>query len=286
MLRRTVRQASAKTPAPAANKPPTPHGKAPAVHAKAPVPHAHNRILMVCTALGTGDTAAWPFWKLQQMKRVSAVTDFAMLAVTRDESFIARIDKGEATMKPLRRGLKTLDKKLLSSFLEDHYRPQRTYLVYGGHGMGDHLEFVDEAPVPHKPNGMQCWELAQLLGARKFQGILFDACLMASLDCAYYLRHNTRYIGAAEGYMWEDDTNHHNHIFSARTADIMSRYEMPARVFNEVLERYVSLSPHADFSVLDTTHAAELWSHVHEHHLPRIRDTEVELKPAVKAGFD
>lgn len=45
-------------------------------------------------------------------------------------------------------------------------------------------------------------ELASIMGNRRFEAVLFDACFMANLDCAYYLRHNTRYVGACEGYMW------------------------------------------------------------------------------------
>jgi len=235
-----------------------------------------NRILMMCTALGEKDTPQWPFWKWQHIKATRGVTDFAMLAVTREDSFIATIKDGVASTRALRRSLKTVDRRLLSAFLEEHYDGPSSYFVYGGHGVSDLLEFDHD----HR---MQVHELADCLGDRTFAGILFDACLMASLDTAYYLRHNTRYIGASEGYMWEEDTWAENHMFNPYSAALMARDGNGKRVMKLIGEEYTRKSAVADFTVIDTKHAAALWTRVHGRHLADMH-AQVQLRPEIASG--
>jgi hypothetical protein len=235
-----------------------------------------NRVIMVCTALNKDDTPMWPFWKWQQIKATRGVTDFVMLAVTRDESFIGRIDGSESYVKPLRKGLQNIDRKLLHGFLDEWHLPGKSYFVYGGHGVSDHLEF-------ERSHVLQMYELADIFGPKVFEAILFDACLMSSLDTAYFLRHNTRFIGAAEGYMWEEDTWHANHIFNGFAATAMSRHRDPLKVLNLIGDEYTRKSAMADFSVIDTTHAQQLWRHVQAHHMDRIQSS-VTVKPDVASG--
>jgi hypothetical protein len=230
---------------------------------------------MLCTALGEKDTPEWPFWKWQHMKSTHAVTDIAMIAVTREQSFIATKINGVSQIQSLKPDLKTLDQRLLKSFLDAYYVPN-SYLIYGGHGVSDLIEF--------DPNyRMQVHELAACLGDRQFHGILFDACLMASLDTAYYLRNNTRWVGAAEGYMWEEDTWSEKHMFNPYTAALMSRDANAERVLQLVGEEYTRKSDMADYTLIDTKDAGKLYERVHSHHLPAM-NAMIRLRPEVKSG--
>jgi hypothetical protein len=237
-----------------------------------------NRILMMCTALGEKDTPQWPFWKWQHIKATRGVTDFAMLAVTREDSFIATIKDGVASTRALRRSLKTVDRRLLSAFLDEHYAGPSSWFVYGGHGVSDLLEFDSD----HR---MQVHELADTLGDRKFTGMLFDACLMSSLDTAYYLRNNTRYVGASEGYMWEEDTWAENHMFNPYSAALMARDGNGKRVLKLIGEEYTRKSSMADFTVIDTKYAAPLWNRVQTKHLASMH-AQVKLRPEIASGAE
>jgi hypothetical protein len=231
-----------------------------------------NRLLVLSTALSDKDTPQWPYWKFQQLKATRAVTDMAMLAVTREDSFIAVIRDGKSTIEHLGFGRRTVEPALLKSFLDAHYRPG-SYFIYGGHGVSDRIEF-------NSHHRMQVHELAACLGDRQFHGILFDACLMASLDTAYYLRNNTRWVGAAEGYMWEEDTWSEKHMFNPYTATLMSRDSDGGRVLRLVGEEYTRQSDMADYTLIDTAHAAALWDRVlHEHSAEM--NAMIMLKPEV-----
>lgn len=226
---------------------------------KPSVRRAHaNRIIMFCTALNPHDTPTWPLWKWLQLKATKGLTDFVMLAITSEESFIARIDGEECSYQPLKPSVREIDYNFMQQFFDDWYSPGNSFLVYGGHGVGDYLDLKKEKyQLPtHK--------LAAMLGDKQFLGILFDACLMANLDTAYYLRRNTRYIGAAEGYMWEEDTWHVNHIFNPYAASAMCRYKNPLRILTLIQEEYVRKSKAADFAVIDTQHVSELFHYVYE----------------------
>lgn len=200
------------------------------------------------------------------MKQVRGVTDMALLAFNTDGgSFEARIDGERYTMKNYAR-VKGYRQDMLEDFLHRWHDPGRSYFVYGGHGMGDYLE------LEANKLALQAWELASIFNGRRFEAILFDACFMANLDCAYHLRHNTRYIGACEGYMWEPDSCLDHHIFNKNTASVMSRYKDPKRILETIQRDYCTKAARGDFAVLDTTHAAELRQFVQAHVMQRVYD--------------
>ncbi|ESL06411.1 hypothetical protein TRSC58_05916 [Trypanosoma rangeli SC58] len=223
-----------------------------------------NRLIVLFSSIN--DVTAWPFWKFLQMKKVKGVTDLSILAFnSQGGSFEARIDGQEYTLKNYE-NIVGYSQDMLERFLHRWYDPGRSYFVYGGHGMGDYLE-LEEDKV-----GVQCHELAAIFGNKKFEAITFDACFMASLDCAYHLRNNTRYIGACEGYLWEPDTSLDHHVFNTYTASAMSRFRDPKHILLSVQRDYCSKSPLADFAVLDTTHVEALRNYVEEHVIQRVYD--------------
>lgn len=223
-----------------------------------------NRLIVVFSSIN--DVTAWPFWKFLQMKKVKGVTDLCILAFnSHGGSFEARINGQEYTLKNYE-NVVTYRKEILEAFLDRWYDPGRSYFVYGGHGMGDYLE------LEKNKIGLQCHELAAIFGKKKFEAIVFDACFMASLDCAYHLRNNTRYIGACEGYLWEPDTSLDHHVFNTYTASAMSRFREPENILLAVQRDYCSKSRLADFAVLDTTHAEALRNYVEEHVMQRVYD--------------
>lgn len=223
-----------------------------------------NRLVMMCASLN--DVTSWPFWKFLQLKKVKSVTDFVMLAFTSESgTFEARIEGSDATLKNLEH-VKEFRPEVLDQFLEKWHIPGSTYFIYGGHGMGDYLE------VEQDVHAVQVHELANIMGKKQYQGILFDACFMASLDCVYSLRNNTRYIGCSEGYMWEHDFALDNHIFNTYTASAMSRFKDPLSVFQAIQRDYCSKSIRGDFSILDTTHVEALHEYVQAVIVPRVYD--------------
>ncbi|KAH9599798.1 Peptidase C11 [Trypanosoma melophagium] len=223
-----------------------------------------NRLIVLFSSIN--DVTAWPFWKFLQMKKVKSVTDLSILAFnSHGGSFEARIDGQEYTLKNYE-NVAGYRQDMLERFLHRWHDPGRSYFVYGGHGMGDHLELERNRTV------LQCHELASIFGDKKFEAIVFDACFMASLECAYYLRNNTRYIGGCEGYLWEPDTSLDQHVFNTYTASAMSRFRDPKHILLAVQRDYCSKSPLADFSVLDTTHAEALRNYVEEHVIQRVYD--------------
>lgn len=227
-------------------------------------PRTANRIVMFCTAIN--DHTSWPFWKFLQMKKIKGVTDLVMLAITTESgTFEARIDGTDYTLRNMER-MKEFRPEILEKFLEKWHIPGHTYFVYGGHGMGDYLELEQWV------TGLQCHELADIMGTKQYQGILFDACFMSNLDCVYYLRNNTKYIGASEGYMWEHDTALDLHIFNTYTASAMSRYKDPLAIFQLIQRDYTSKTSRGDFAVLDTTHAEALYNYCQKVVIPRIYD--------------
>lgn len=231
----------------------------------------NNRLLVLCTSIN--DVTAWPFWKFLQMKKIKGVTDMALLAFNSEGgSFEARIDGDKYSMKNFAK-VKGYKQEMFQSFLDRWYDPGRSYFVYGGHGMGDYLE------LEQYKLGLQAHELAALLDKKYFEAILFDACFMANLDCAYHLRHNTRYIGACEGYMWEPDTALDYHIFNTFTASAMSRFRDPRHILETIQREYTSKAPRGDFSVLDTTHVAELRAFVQEHVIQRVYNRATLYNP-------
>ncbi|EKG07211.1 PUF nine target 1 [Trypanosoma cruzi] len=223
-----------------------------------------NRLIVLFSSIN--DVTAWPFWKFLQMKKVKGVTDLSILAFnSQGGSFEARIDGQEYMLKNYE-NVVGYSQDMLERFLHRWYDPGRSYFVYGGHGMGDYLE-LEENKV-----GLQCHELAAIFGDKKFEAITFDACLMASLDCAYHLRNNTRYIGACEGYLWEPDTSLDHHVFNTYTASAMSRFRDPKHILLAVQRDYCSKSSLADFAVLDTMHVESLRNYVEEHVMQRVYD--------------
>lgn len=231
-------------------------------HQTAPA-QRHNRIVMLCAA-SSGDAFNWPLWKYAQMKRIRGVTDFIMLAFRHGQSALeARIDGTKHSVRTID-GCTKFDPVMVKQFLNTWHDPGRTWFVYGGHGMGDYVE-----PEQHDVT-LQCHELAALMGGNWYEAVVFDACFMSSLDCAYYLRKNTRYIGASEGYMWEDDTELDRHIFNNYTASAISRFKDPLTILNLIKRDYTTKSKRADFSILETTHVEELYRYCQSHVLPRI----------------
>ncbi|ORC88537.1 PUF nine target 1 [Trypanosoma theileri] len=223
-----------------------------------------NRLIVLFSSIN--DVTAWPFWKFLQMKKVKGVTDLSILAFnSHGGSFEARINGHEYTLKNYE-NVAGYRQDMLERFLHRWYDPGRSYFVYGGHGMGDHLELERNRTVLH------CHELAAIFGDKKFEAIVFDACFMASLECAYYLRNNTRYIGGCEGYLWEPDTSLDQHVFNTYTASAMSRFRDPKHILLAIQRDYCSKSPLADFSVLDTTHVEALRNYVEEHVIQRAYD--------------
>lgn len=213
--------------------------------------------------------------------------DIAILAFnTNGGSFEARVEGDQYSFKPYEQ-VHSFQQDLLERFVHRWHDPGRTYFVYGGHGMGDYMDLeqgVTSLPVH---------QLASILGSRTFEGMVFDSCFMSNLDCAYHLRHHTKYIGACEGYMWEPDHIPSRHIFNHRTAALMcnggsSSNETergddstvglgrgrpgPLRVLEQVQRRYCRQSPFADFSILDTTHVEDLRKFVHRYVIPRVYD--------------
>ncbi|KPI83588.1 PUF nine target 1 [Leptomonas seymouri] len=225
---------------------------------------APNRLLVLCASIN--DVTAWPFWKFLQMKKIRGVTDMALLAFNSDGgSFEARIDGEKYHLKNYAK-VRGYQHDMFEAFVHRWHDPGRSYFVYGGHGMGDYVE-LEQSRV-----SLQAHELAAVFGRRTFEAILFDACFMANLDCAYHLRHNTRYIGACEGYMWEPDTALDCHIFNTHNASAMSRFKDPLHTLHTIQADYCSKALRGDFSVIDTTHVAELRRFVQEHVIQRVYD--------------
>lgn len=221
-----------------------------------------NRLLVLCASIN--DVTAWPFWKFLQMKKIRGVTDMALLAFNSDGgSFEARIDGEKYQLKNYAK-VRGYQQDMLESFLQRWHDPGRSYFIYGGHGMGDYLELEQDRVA------LQAHSLAALFGSRRFEAVLFDACFMANLDCAYYLRHHTRYIGACEGYMWEPDTALDYHIFNTHNASAMSRFKDPLRILRTISADYCSKAARGDFSIIDTTHVAALRQFVQEHVIQRV----------------
>eukprot|EP00796_Vickermania_ingenoplastis_P004817 gene4817-3459_t len=223
---------------------------------------AVNRVLLLCSSIN--DRTPWPYWKFLQMKRVTGVTDMAILAFnSKGGGFEARIEENKWTMKEYTqvRGFK---QDMLERFIHQWHEPGRSYFVYGGHGMGDYIDLE-----PSKVS-LQAHELASILGRRQFEAIVFDACFMANLDCVYHLRHNTGFIGACEGYMWEPDHIASRHILNQRTAALLSRLADPQQALEQVQRSYCRHSPFADFSILRTSAVEDLRRYVQAYVIPRI----------------
>nr|CCM13647.1 hypothetical protein, conserved [Leishmania guyanensis] len=223
-----------------------------------------NRLLVLCASIN--DVTAWPFWKFLQMKKIRGVTDMALLAFNSDGgSFEARIDGDKYQLKNYAK-VRGYQHDMFESFVHRWHDPGRSYFVYGGHGMGDYVE-LEQNRV-----SLQVHELAGVFGTRSFEAVLFDACFMANLDCAYHLRHNTRYIGACEGYMWEPDTALDYHVFNTHNASAMSRFKDPLHILRVIQADYCSKAARGDFTIMDTTHIAELRQYVQAHVIQRVYD--------------
>lgn len=268
---------------------------------------AANRVLLLCSSIH--DRTAWPIWKFLEMRqRRDRMMDIAILAFnTNGGSFEARVDGDQYSFKPYKH-VHNYQQDLLEHFVHRWHDPERTYFVYGGHGMGDYMDLeqgVTSLPVH---------QLASILGNRKFEGMIFDSCFMSNLDCAYHLRHHTRYIGACEGYMWEPDHIPSRHIFNHRTAALMCRgggvgchadwkephasedlkdhrpsSPGPLCVLEQMQRRYCRHSPFADFSILDTTYVEDLRNFVTRYVIPRVYDrltfySDAQLKRLSELG--
>ncbi|CUG92806.1 peptidase, putative [Bodo saltans] len=230
---------------------------------------SHNRIVVLCASIN--DVSSWPFWKFLQLKKVKGVTDLHMLAFNSEGgSFVARIDGSEYSVKNYEKVV-GYHQPMLEEFIDRTYDEGRTFFVYGGHGMGDYLE-LEEYKV-----GLQVHELAKIFGHRKYEAILFDACFMANLDCVYYLRNNTKWIGASEGYMWEEDVALDAHIFNTYTASAMSRFRDPKTILETIQRDYCNKTRMGDFSILSTEHVEKLWEFVEKHVWQRVYDSTTFL---------
>lgn len=201
------------------------------------------------------------------MKKVKGVTDLHMLAFNSEGgSFLARINGTEYSVKNYERVV-GYHQPMLEEFIDRTYDEGRTYFVYGGHGMGDYLEFEENKVA------LQVHELAKMFGTRRYEAVLFDACFMANLDCVYHLRHNTEWIGACEGYMWEEDVALDAHIFNTYTASAMSRFRDPKTILETIQRDYCNKTRMGDFSILSTTHVEKLWNYVEQHVWQRVYDS-------------
>jgi hypothetical protein len=219
---------------------------------------------MLCASIN--DVTSWPFWKFLQLKTIKGVTDLAMLAFNSEGgSFEARINGTGISWRNFE-NVKQYKPEMLAEFLERYHIEGRTYFVYGGHGMGDYLELEDDKTA------VQCHELAAMMGKKKYEAIVFDACFMANLDAVYHLRKNTKYIGACEGYMWESDTALDDHIFNTYTASAMSRFKDPKTILECIQRDYCNKSNRGDFAVLETTHVEPLYDYVQKVVIPRVYD--------------
>lgn len=225
-------------------------------------PPPPNRVLLLWTSIN--DKTAWPHWKLLELKKFIGAADMAVLAFTsKGGSFEARIGGDQCMLKSYA-NVTGYKQDMLERFISRWHDPGRSCFVYGGHGMGDYLDLEQGSTT------LQIHELASILGKRQFEAIVFDACFMANLDCAYHLRHNTKYIGASEGYMWEPDHIFSRHIFNQQTAGIMSRVRDPRSMLEQVQKAYCRLSPFADFSVISTEVVEELRKYVQQCVIPRV----------------
>lgn len=225
----------------------------------------HNRIVMLCASIN--DVSSWPFWKFLQLKKVKGVTDLHMLAFNSEGgSFLARIDGTEYSVKNYEKVV-GYHQPMLEEFIDKTFDAGRTFFVYGGHGMGDYLE-LEEYKV-----GLQVHELAKMFGPRQYEAILFDACFMANLDCVYHLRNNTKWIGASEGYMWEEDVALDAHIFNTYTASAMSRFRDPKTILETIQRDYCNKTRMGDFSILSTEHVEKLWEFVENYVWQRVYDS-------------
>lgn len=225
---------------------------------------SRNKIVMMCAAIN--DVTSWPFWKYLQMKKVKGVTDLVMLAFNSEGgSFIGRIHGSDYSVRNYE-NVKGYHQPMLEEFLEKEHSEGRTYFVYGGHGMGDYLELEE-----HK-QALQVHQLAAVMGKKQYEACLFDACFMSNLDCAYHLRKNTRWVGACEGYMWEEDVALDNHIFNTFTASAMSRFKDPKHNLEIIQRDFCNKSLRGDFAVLDTTHSEALLQFVEKHVMQSVYD--------------
>lgn len=223
---------------------------------------ALNRVLLLCSSIN--DHTAWPYWKLLQMQRAAGTIDMSILAFnSKGGSFMARIEGEKYSIKHYSQ-VKGYKKDLLERFVDKWHDPGRSFFVYGGHGMGDYVD-LEQGRV-----SLQVHELAKIVGKRQFQAMVFDACFMANLDCAFHLRHNTRYVGGCEGYMWEPDHISSRHILNQRTAAILCNASDPYQALGQVQRLYCRQSPFADFSVIDTTAVERLRQFVEERVIPRM----------------
>lgn len=223
---------------------------------------ARNRLIILCSSIN--DLTAWPYWKCLQMRRIRGVTDMALLAFnSKGGSFEARIEDDKFTMKNYV-DVKKYQQDMLERFVQQWHDPGRTYFVYGGHGMGDYID------LEQGKASLQMFELAAIFGRRQFEAVVFDACFMANLDCAYHLRHNTKFIGACEGYMWEPDHITSRHILNERSAALMSNGSDPRHVLEQIQSSYCRQSPFADFSVIKTSGIEDLHHFVEQYVIPRV----------------
>lgn len=224
--------------------------------------HHRNRIVMLCASIN--DVTNWPFWKFMQLRTIKGVTDLAMLAFTSDSgTFEGHIDGTEYTLRNFAK-VKSFRADLARDFLRKWHVPGSTYFVYGGHGMGDYLELEDSRCALH------VHELAALMEDRTYEGVVFDACLMANLDAIHHLRRHTRFVGACEGYMWEEDVDLEKHVFNTYTASLMSRCKDPRRILQLIEQDFTRKGARGDFAVLDTAFARPLKRFVDTYVLPRL----------------
>ena len=229
-----------------------------------------NRLVVLFSSLReAASTAQWPLWKLQQLFNASGVKDLALLSFTDDGAFEASVQNGVKSVVHFPE-VKQFSHPLTHSFLQRWHRPGETYFVYGGHGVGDYLE------VAKNELALQVHQLSRLMGKNHYEGILFDACFMANIDAVYYLRKNTNYIGACQGYMWEENERLENHVLNTHSAEVLSSAP-PGQAFEALMDiqkNFTTNNPErADLAVLDTTFAQPLYQLVQDACVPQIYST-------------
>jgi hypothetical protein len=253
-----------------------------------------NKVVLFFSSLT--ERTSWPLWKLLQLRSAQAPKglDISMLAFTHEHGCVeARLTKDPVTPDKPRPQPKLemntvrppnlieghpdrFSRETLHDFLKRSYDPSKpTYFVYGGHGMGDYLDIEEGYRV------LQVRELAEMMEGHRYEGMVFDSCCMANLDCAYYLKDRTNWIGACQGYLWEDDTNVGSHVLNARSIEYLSD---PARSgkantfdsFRQIQKEFCERTSLGDFSILEPNPAVMelLYNGVLSRVLPHVYEKE------------
>lgn len=177
------------------------------------------------------------------------------------------------------------------------------HLVFGCHGVGTALRvcrrvIYDEASgATIEEDTPAClysiYALAALFRDFLFRTILFDACVMATVQCAAAFCDSTEWVGACEGYMWEEDKDAERHLLNSHSACALSfgppsrRGAMPDLEGSDILEELREVVQHysgnerGDVAVLSTAAASNLLRHLQHR---RSFFTSVAYRPSAQDG--